>query len=182
MPSKSKRFPATIYKIWMLRYVDVPEKVSAALAKARGSPPGKARKRAKPSHVPVIAIVDGRSARTSMVSAGAGRYRLPLNTALRKAARADAGDVVSVELRLDRASRSLPVPPDLRAALQKHATARRTFEKLPPGLRRQFLLWFGAAKSPEARTRRLERAIDHLLERALLRPRSRPARHNQRHS
>ena len=66
-----------------------------------------AGKRAKPKYIPVVAIVDGKSARTTLVPAGAGRYRMQINTALRKAAQADVGDVVSVELRLDRESREL---------------------------------------------------------------------------
>jgi hypothetical protein len=169
--SKPQRFLETIYKIWMLRYVDVPEEISVALAKAYGRRRARGRKQATPVHVPVVAIVNGRSARTTMVSAGAGRHRVAINTAQRKAAHADVGDLVSVELRLDLASRSVSVPLDLRAALQKHAAARKAFEKLPPGHRRELLLWFTAAKSPEARARRLERALDHLLERALLRQR-----------
>jgi len=165
------RFLATIYKIWMLRYVDVPEEIARALAKAHGGRSGKGLKQSRPLHVPVVAILSGCSASTTMVPAGGGRYRVALNSQQRKAAHADAGDVVRVELRLDRASRSIPVPPDLRAALRKHATAQKAFEKLPPGHRRQFLVWLAGAKSPEARKRRIQRAVDHLLERELLRRR-----------
>jgi uncharacterized protein YdeI (YjbR/CyaY-like superfamily) len=115
----------------------------------------------------VVAIVNGRSARTTLVPAGAGRYRLQLNTALRKAARADTGDVVSVGLQLDRTPRTLPVPPDLRAGLKDHPKAWKAFEALAPGQRRQFIQWYDSAKAPETR-RRLNRALDVLLERALL--------------
>ena len=100
MTSKSKthRFLATIYKIWMMRHVDVPEEVSALLTKAHvGAGTGQRSTASKPRYIPVVAIVNGRSVRTTLVPAGAGRYRLQLNTALRKAADADAGDVVSVE-------------------------------------------------------------------------------------
>jgi len=150
---------ATIYKIWMMRHVDVPEEIGRALAKEVG----------KKKHIPVIAVVNGKSARVTLVPAGGGRYRLHLNTALRKAVRADAGDVVSVELRIDRESRDLPVPPDLRAGLRKHPKVWKAFEDLAPGHRRHFILWFDSAKSAAARERRLARAVDALLERALLR-------------
>ena len=95
---------------------------------------------------------------------------MQINTALRKAAHADVGDVVSVELQLDLFPRTLPVPPDLRVGLKTHPKEWKAFEALTPGGRRHFIEWFDSAKSSEARGRRLDRAIDVLLERALLRP------------
>jgi|SRR5580658_7199425 hypothetical protein len=185
MKPPSQRFLATIYRIWMMRHVDVPEEVSRALSKQlpsshRAGTKGKARAEARaepanPKYLPVVAIVNGRSARVTLMPAGGGRYRIQLNTTLRKAARADVGDVVSVELRLDLASRELPVPVDLRAALKEHPKARQAFEELTTSHRRHFIEWFDSAKGTEARIRRLGRAIDVLLERALLRQ-SKPAR------
>jgi hypothetical protein len=180
MKPASQRFPATIYRIWMMRHVDVPEEVSRALAKQlqRGHRAGAKRKvansearaeAANPKYIPVVAIVNGRSARVTLTPAGGGRYRVQLNKALRKAARADVGDRVSVELRLDLASRELPVPADLRAALKDHAKARQAFEELTTSHRRHLIEWFDSAKGTDARIRRLGRAIDVLLERALLR-------------
>ncbi len=170
-----QRFMATIYKIWMMRHVDVPEDVACALVKeitrgTRAKKQEKPARSAKPKYIPVVAMVNGKSARVTLVPAGGGRYRMQINTTLRKAARVDVGDVVGVELRIDRASRSLPVPPDLRAGLKPHPKAWKAFEALAPGHRRHFIEWFDAAKSADARRRRLDRAIDVLLERALLRP------------
>jgi Bacteriocin-protection, YdeI or OmpD-Associated/Domain of unknown function (DUF1905) len=161
---------ATIYKIWLMRHVDVPEEIGRALERESG----------RKKHIPVVAIVNGKSARVTLVPAGGGRYRLHLNTALRKAARADAGEVVSVELRIDGGSRSLPVPPDLSAGLKRHPKAWRAFQNLAPGHRRHFIQWFDSAKSRAARERRLGRAVDALLERALLRPPSGSARSKSR--
>ena len=162
-----------------MRHVDVPEEVSRSLARQlqsshRVGTKGKARagaraEAASPKYIPVVAIVNGRSARVSLTPAGGGRYRVQLNTALRKAARADVGDLVSVELRLDLASRELPVPADLQAALKEHPKARQAFEELTTSHRRHFIEWFDSAKGTEARLRRLGRSIDVLLERAFLR-------------
>jgi hypothetical protein len=157
---------ATIYKIWMMRHVDVPEEIGRAFERESG----------KKRHIPVLAAVNGERARATLVPAGGGRYRLQLNTALRKAARADVGDVVSVELRIDRGSRSLPVPPDLSAGLKRHPKAWRAFREIPPGHRRHIIQWFDSAKSAAARGRRLDRVVDVLLERALLRAPSRSRR------
>jgi hypothetical protein len=175
MPSKTKpaRFMATIYKIWMMRHVDVPDEIARALAKQMGSAnrTSKRGEQAMPKYIPVVAIVGGKSTCTTLVPAGGGRYRMQINTALRKAAHADVGDLVSVELRIDRASRALPVPGDLQAGLKRHPKAWKAFQALGPGHRRHFVQWFDSAKSAAARSRRMDRAIDHLLERALLRTR-----------
>jgi Bacteriocin-protection, YdeI or OmpD-Associated/Domain of unknown function (DUF1905) len=123
-------------------------------------------KETKPKYIPVVAVVNGKLARTTLVPAGGGRFRMAINTALRKAAGADRGDLVGVELRLDRESRELPLPRDLEVGLKQHPKAWRAFQALPPGHRRQFIQWFDSAKSAEARGRRLNRAVDALLERA----------------
>ena len=171
--TKSFRFMARVYRIWMMRHVDVPEEVARALQKQMKSAKAGA-KQAEVKYIPVLAQVNQASAQTTLVPAGGGRFRMQINTALRKAARADAGEVVSVELRLDRASREVPVPADLRAGLKRHPKAWKAFQALAPGHLRHFILWYDSAKSPEARQRRLERAVDHLLERAMLRRPSRP--------
>jgi hypothetical protein len=176
------RFMARIYRVWMMRHVNVPEETSRALVNeltagtkgkrvALSTRSTRASKLQTPKYIPVVAIVNGKSSRTTLVPAGAGRYRLQINTELRKAAGADVGDLIGVVLRIDRSSRSLPVPPDLRAALAEHPKARKAFGRLAPGQLRQFILWFDSAKAPETRRRRLARALEVLLERALLSPR-----------
>lgn len=162
-----------------MRHVDVPDDVARALVKQlqSGRRRGAGRKNekpkektAKPKYIPVLAVVNGKSSQVTLVPAGGGRYRMQINTTPRKAARADVGDVVGIELRLDLSPRTLPVPPDLRAGLKPHPKAWKAFEALAPGSRRQFIQWFDSAKSAEVRARRLDRVIDVLLERALLRP------------
>lgn len=158
MRSKALRFQATIYRIWMMRHVDVPEQICRVLEKESG----------KKRHIPVIAIVNGQSVRTTIVPAGGRRYRLTLNTTLRKAARVDVGDLVGVELRLDRESREIPLPEELREVLKEFPKAWRAFQELPPGHRRQLLLYFSRAKSQRAREHSAGKIVDHLLERAML--------------
>jgi len=166
--AKSFRFMAKLYRIWMMRHIEVPDEVARALQKQVAKSGRAAGKAANPKYIPVVAMVNRASARTTLVPAGGGRFRMQINTALRKAAQVDTGEVVSVELRIDRASRVLAVPPDLREGLKQHPKAQKTFEALPPGHRRHFIQWFDSAKSEAARLRRLNRAIDHLLERAML--------------
>ena len=137
-------FESTIYKIWMLRYLDVPEAIGTKLVqefRKRRNVVGKSAKlkSGSPQHIPVVATVNSTSTRTTLVPAGAGRYRLQFNVTLRKAARADVGDVARVGLKLDLASRDLPIPLEFEAAMQRNRVVRREFNALPPGLRVQLL-------------------------------------------
>jgi hypothetical protein len=174
MPRKAKplAFMATIYKIWRMRHIHVPDNIVSALRKRMGKP-GKRTAGKKSKYIPVIAIVSGKSVRTTIVPAGGDKYRMQINTLQRKAAGVDWGDPVTVELQIDLGSRAVPVPADLRAALAQHPKARRGFDEMPPGHRRQFLLWFGASKNPETRRKHLDRAIDHLIERVMMKPKPR---------
>jgi hypothetical protein len=150
----------------MLRYVDVPEEIGQALEKESG----------KKKHIPVVAIVNGRSTRTTLVPAGGRRYRLQFNATLRKAASADVGEVAGIELKIDREPRDLPVPPELAAALKTRPRLKKEFDRLPPGGRMQFLRFLLQAKAPATREKRVKRLLEVLLERAVLRPRARKGR------
>jgi hypothetical protein len=153
--AKAHKFLAPIYRMGINRAVNVPEKISRELD------PG--------IYVPVIATVGGRSARTTLVPAGGGCYRLFLDSRLRSAAGADTGDVVGVMLQRDGASRELPVPNELRAALGRSAASRSAFREITPALRREFLRWVHAAKTMETRERRIQRGLRTLRERAAAR-------------
>jgi uncharacterized protein YdeI (YjbR/CyaY-like superfamily) len=54
------------------------------------------------------------------------------------------------------------VPPDLRKALAVTTGAKAAWSDLTPVARRDFLSWIAAAKQPETRRRRIERACDML--------------------
>jgi len=167
-PSDPKKFLATIYKIWMMRYVDVPEDVGLALARESAGGSGGKRGKALPKHIPVIATSNGRSTRTTLVPGGAGRYRLQVNATLRRAARADVGEVIGVALKLDLASRELPVPSELVNALKTRPRLKKEFDGMTVAGRRQFVRYC-SAKSPDVRQKRLARALEVLLERAVMR-------------
>ena len=140
------------YKQGINRCVDVPADVSLALG-GRG-------------YTPVVATVKRCSARTTLVPRGGGQHRLFLDGAMRKAAGADAGSMVGIALRLDTASREIPVPRDLAAALARTKGARAAFNGFSKGLRREFLRWVLNAKHAETRERRIRRGIGVILKRS----------------
>ena len=176
MQTRSHRFLATIYKIWIIRHVTVPEDVVAPLIREMHTADRSAGrvatkgKGAAPKHIPVVATVNRVSVQTTLVPAGDGKYRLALNTELRRAGGADTGDVIGVELRFDPNSRDVAVPAEYLAGIERNAVAKKEFERLPPGHKRQLARFYLKAKSEGARSRAIEKTIEHLRERALLRP------------
>src|ERR1700675_922082 len=149
MKPRAQLFLATIYKIWIMRHVNVPTDVAdaliaemqgaARLRAGKGAAAGNKRKHPRPKHIPVVATVNHCSTRTTLVPAGASRYRLQINAALRKAGGADAGDVIGVALTLDTDPREIALPAELTSVLKQHPKARKEFDQRPPGHRRQLL-------------------------------------------
>jgi Bacteriocin-protection, YdeI or OmpD-Associated/Domain of unknown function (DUF1905) len=160
-PSQRHQFVAIIYKVGILRCVSVPEEVCALLRSGRTRT------------VPVVATVAGQTRRTTLVAAAGGSYRLYLDGAMRNAARADAGDPIGVSLRLDRASREMPVPEDFATALARVPDAQRYFAAGTTALRREVLRYIEQAKAAATRARRIRNCVRVLAERARKRKRTR---------
>ena len=60
--------------------------------------------------------------------------------------------------------KTLPVPPDLAAALARNAAARTVFEAFPPSKRCEYLEWLADAKRDHTRAKRLAQTIEWLGE------------------
>ena len=151
-PGQRHEFLAVIYKVGILRCVSVPENVCGQLA------PGRA--------VPVVITVAGRTARTTLLPAARGGFRLYLDGAMRKAAGADAGDPVGIALRLDRAPRDMPVPRDLASALARVPALQREYHAVTTAMRREIVRYIEKAKAPATRARRMALCLRMLTERA----------------
>jgi Bacteriocin-protection, YdeI or OmpD-Associated/Domain of unknown function (DUF1905) len=146
------RFVATLYKLGINRCVDVPEDISRTLG-------GK-------GYIPVFASVQGLIARTTLIPAGNGQYRLFIDGKIRKKLSVDAGSLIGITLRRDKKPSELVVPQDVAAALRKTPGAHQAFRSVTPALRREFLRWVLNAKHAETRASRIARAIPILIERA----------------
>ena len=82
-------------------------------------------------------------------------------------------DQAKADGRWDRAyagAATIEVPSDLAAALKANPAAKATFDGLNGANRYAVLYRVTTPKRPETRRKHLERAIDHLVERAILRP------------
>jgi len=58
----------------------------------------------------------------------------------------------------------LPVPEELRAALDAEPRAAETFEAFPPSCRREYVEWVSEAKRPETRAKRVAQAVEWMTE------------------
>src|ERR1700729_605771 len=94
---------------------------------------------------PVVATVNGYTWRTS-VARMRGEFLVGLNKEVRTGAGVQAGDTVSLELRLDAQPRTVEVPPALAEALDADPEAKTTFEGLAFTHRKEFARWIEEAK------------------------------------
>lgn len=110
---------------------------------------------------PVIATVNGYTWRTSVARMG-GEFLVGLNKEVRTRAGVQAGDTVSLELKLDSEPRTVEVPAALAEALDADPEAKATFEGLAFTHRKEFARWIEEAKREETRERRAIKAIEML--------------------
>lgn len=144
-------FSARIYKVWMVRSVDVPADISKRLGPENA--------------VPVMGTVEGVPLRSTLVPRGNGAYRLAIHGEIRKKLRVDAGAVVEVAIRRDEESREPKLPPVLVLALRNSPKARQKFRAMTTALRRQIVRYLVAVKSQATLERRVLKFVARLEKR-----------------
>jgi hypothetical protein len=94
---------------------------------------------------------------------GQKSHWLKVDRKLSEAARAEAGDVVRLEITPAGEEPEPAVPPDLRTALAAAAPrARKLWSEITPIARRDWIQWITSAKQAETRTRRIKNACSML--------------------
>ena len=112
---------------------------------------------------PAVAVtINGHRYRSTVGTMG-GRHLIPVSAEVRNKAGVQAGDQVAVELEADREPRTVEIPADLAGALSCNAHARRAFEALSYSGQRRHALAIEAAKSPDTRRRRVDKAVAELV-------------------
>jgi hypothetical protein len=145
-------FSGKIYKVGIIRYVDVPMDVSQAIGGGE-------------SHVPVAGEVEGVPVRTTMVSRGNGCYRLAIHGDVRKKLRADAGTVIEVAIERDEEPREPVLPPALVLALRNAPRAQAEFRSMTTALRRQVVRYLTSVKQQSTLERRVTAMVRRLEQR-----------------
>ncbi|HXB12820.1 MAG TPA: YdeI/OmpD-associated family protein [Bacteroidia bacterium] len=145
-------YSAKIFIIGVNPYVLVPNAVLKAIFKQAGKEKGA---------IPIRGRLDGHPYIQTLVRYS-GKWRLYLNTPMRKAAKKDVGDTIKVEIEFDPVERIISIHPDFLKALNANKTAKKTFEGLPPSRQKEIVRYIGSLKSEEARDKNISRAIGFL--------------------
>jgi bifunctional DNA-binding transcriptional regulator/antitoxin component of YhaV-PrlF toxin-antitoxin module len=111
----------------------------------------------------VLVTIRDHTYRSTIATLG-GEFMLPVSAAVREQAGIAAGDEVEVEVELDTAPREVVVPPDLAAALEADAAAKKFFDSLSYSNKRRIVEPIGDAKTAETRQRRIDKAVSKLHE------------------
>lgn len=106
----------------------------------------------------VLVNVDGYEYRTTVGVMG-GRHLVSISAAVRTETGLQGGDPIHVVLTLAEGPREVVVPDDLAAALTGEPAAERYFATLSNSLQRYHVDTINAAKAPETRQRRVDKAI-----------------------
>jgi antitoxin component of MazEF toxin-antitoxin module len=107
---------------------------------------------------PVLVDLDGYEYRTTVGVMG-GKHLVSISAAVRKATGLQGGDPVHVVLTVADTPREVEVPADLAAALAADPVAGAFFAQLPNSLQRFHVDNVDAAKAPETRRRRIDKAV-----------------------
>jgi Bacteriocin-protection, YdeI or OmpD-Associated/Domain of unknown function (DUF1905) len=107
--------------------------------------------------------INGFSFQATLEPDGQKSHWLKVDRKLRETAGADAGDVVTLEIRPAAEEPEPEVPADLRKALAAAAPkARKLWSDITPNARRDWIHWITSAKQAETRERRIKNACSML--------------------
>src|SRR5689334_1111887 len=107
---------------------------------------------------PVVVNVNGYEYRSTVAVMG-GEYLIGFSAAHRVATGLQGGDPIRVSLKIATGPRAVDTPADFSAALDADQSARRFFDGLPNSLQRYHVDNINAAKTPETRQRRIDKAV-----------------------
>jgi hypothetical protein len=114
------------------------------------------------ARVSVMGTINGFAFRSSIFPGGRGTHHMMVNKAMKDGAAAGPGDSVTVTIEPDTEKRTVPIPADLKRAVQSNRTAAALFEALSPSCRKEYVDWIQSAKREQTRTSRIAKAVEML--------------------
>ena len=156
--AKQVRLKAKLYRITMIRWVDIPTKSVATLK----LPPAETKGAAKGWNA-VLRFNDDLD-RVTLLPGKRGHYKLAIKVELLRAAGVEAGDMIEFSLSPDTASREPELPAEMAREFQARPQLAECWAKHSVAMRRQLVRYILQAKSPEAQARRCWIFIERLAE------------------
>ena len=112
---------------------------------------------------PIEGTINGSPFQAALEPDGEKSHWLKVDRKLSKAARAEAGDIVTLEIAPAGKDTEPEVPTDLKKALATAAPkTRAVWSDITPNARRDWIHWITSAKQIETRTRRVKNACSML--------------------
>ena len=149
------RLQGKLYKIALVRWVDIPRKSVAKLGSGK--------------QIDALLRFNGDIDRVTLMSGKRGVYRLAFKVELLRAAGVDDGDVIEFSLEPDTESREPDLPEEMRLVFQSRPHLQKRWLKHTVAMRRQTVRYIMQAKSPEAQARRCWIFLERLEERGNIR-------------
>jgi hypothetical protein len=146
------QFKAKIHIIGVNPYVLLPAAILNSLFQQAGKDKGA---------IPIKGTLDGHAYIQTLVRYS-GKWRLYLNTPMRKAAGKETGDTLDVTVSFDPVARVTPMHPKLKKAFSANKKAAAVFHGLSPSRRKEIQRYIAFLKNETSVDRNIERAIAFL--------------------
>ncbi|MEJ0105277.1 MAG: YdeI/OmpD-associated family protein [Bacteroidota bacterium] len=143
------KFKTKIFQMGNNTGIQVPEKIIESLGAGK-----------KP---PVVITLNNYTYR-STVAVMKGMYLVSLSAENRAKANVAGGDELEITIGLDTAPGIVELPADFKKVLDKNKVAKTAYDKLAPSRKKAMVLSITDAKTEETRKKRIEKAIDELIE------------------
>lgn len=151
---RTHSFIGKIYKVGIIRCVDVPKDVSDALGDT-----------AEGKYTAVRGSVSGIPLTATLVPRGRKCFKMFLHSRIWRKLRVDSGDFVEIAFQRDDGPHEPAVPEDLAAEMAEQRGALGAYRSCTTALRREFVNWVNAAKSEKTREKRIRVGMRMLEER-----------------
>lgn len=153
------RLRARLYKVALVRWVDVPKAAVAKLALTPADIKGAIK------GWNALLRFNGDLDRVTLFnSRKRGHLKLALKVELLKAAGVDAGDTIEFALERDAASREPDLPDEMQRVFRTRPELRERWQTHSVAIRRQVVRYIEDAKSPEVRAKRCWIFLERLAE------------------
>ena len=146
-------FKAELKIIGINPYVEVPEKILAAVFKQAGKEKGK---------IPIRGTVNKLPYTQTLVKFQ-GEWRLYINTRMLKQSPKKIGTTITVSVEFDPSDRAITPHPKLVKSLEKNKRAKAVFDKLRPSLQHEIVHNIANLKTEASIDKNITKAIDFLL-------------------
>ena len=149
---KMKSFKANINSIGVNPYVLLPSLALKYIFQKAGREKGA---------IPVKLKIGGKNFIQNLVKYS-GKWRLYLNTPMRKVAAKNVGDIIDIQIDVNAKPGTTPMHPQLKKAFSENKEAKAAFDKLRPSRQKEILKYINFLRSAESVDKNIQRAIAKL--------------------